>query len=280
MCELGGGSCGTVYLAEHVHERTLAAVKVLHISPTSHEDFKNFINEASAIRLRHPHIVSLLNFGINHDDLPFIVMEYASEGTLRDRHPKGERIPLSTIVSYVDQLASALGYAHDHRIIHRDVKPENILVRADGTLMVSDFGLAKLLEQSVLISQQKVEGTPPYMAPEQQRGYPCFASDQYSLAVIVYEWVCGVRPFQGTASGLASQHMHAPPPSLREMLPELSETVERVVFKALAKVPGDRFEHIQMFADALHEAVQPPPNTVVPVPSIEANNTIPPRYLY
>ena len=93
------------------------------------------------ILLRHPHIVPLLDFGISRDDLPYLVMEYAPEGTLRDRHPKGTRVPLPTVVSYVDQLASALQYAHDQRVIHRDIKPENILVRADGTLLVSDLGL-------------------------------------------------------------------------------------------------------------------------------------------
>ncbi len=130
--KLGGGGFGTVYQAEHVREHTQAAVKVLDIPLTKGEDFKDFINEARAIRLRHPHIIPLLDFGISRDDLPFLVMEYAPQGTLRDRHPRGERIPLSTIVSYVDQLASALQYAHDQHVIHRDIKPANILVRAEG----------------------------------------------------------------------------------------------------------------------------------------------------
>jgi eukaryotic-like serine/threonine-protein kinase len=273
VSKLGDGSFGTVYQAEHVHEHTLAAVKVLDIRLNKGGDLKDFINEASMMmRLRHPHIVPLLNFGISRDDLPFLVTEYAPKGTLRDRHPKGERLPLLTIVSYVDQLASALQYAHDHRVIHRDVKPENILVRADGTLLVSDFGIAKLLERSILISRQKLAGTPAYMAPEQYEGYPCFASDQYALAVIVYEWICGARLFQATGPGLALQHMYTPPPRLREHLPELSEAVEHVILKALAKAPEKRFERIQEFADALREAVHRP---VVLDPNIEAANTAP-----
>ena len=271
--KLGGGSFGTVYLTEHVHNHAQAAIKVLDIRLSKSEDFKDFINEASMIRLRHPHIVPLLNFGISRDDLPFLVMEYAPQGTLRDRHSKGERIPLSTIISYVDQLAPALQYAHDQRVIHRDVKPENILVRVDGTLLVSDFGIAKLLEQSVLVSQQTQVGTPVYMAPEQYSGYPCFASDQYALAVVVYEWICGVRPFQGPAIGLAVQHMNTPPPPLRNHLPTLPETVERVILKALAKAPEDRFGSIQEMASALREAVQPSPITVILSPPIEAMNT-------
>jgi serine/threonine protein kinase len=271
--KLGGGSFGIVYLVEQVHEHnTQAALKLLHISLTKGEDFKAFLNEASMIRLRHPHIVPLLNFGISREDLPFLVMEYAPQGTLRDHHPKGERISLSSIVSYVDQIAPALQYAHDQRVIHRDIKPENILVRTDGTLMVSDFGLAKILEQSVLISQQKVAGTPVYMAPEQYRGYPCFASDQYALAVMIYEWICGVQPFCGTEIGLAVQHMNTPPPKLRDHLPQLSEAVEHVVLKALAKLPEDRFERIEEMASALREAMQP---LIVPSPPVEAMNTAP-----
>jgi serine/threonine protein kinase len=269
---LGGGGFGTVYLAERVHDHMQAAVKILHIPLAESEDFKDFINEARTMRLRHPHIVPLLDFGISRDDLPFLVMEYAPKGTLRDRHPRGERVPLSTIVSYVDQLASALQYAHDQHVIHRDIKPANILVRTDGTLMVSDFGIAKFLEQSLLISMQKLVGTPEYMAPEQHKGKPCFASDQYTLAVVVYEWICGVRPFQGTALGLAIQHMNTLPPSPRDHLPELSEDVERVILKALAKAPEDRFERIQEFADALREAVQPP---LALSPPIESINTTP-----
>jgi outer membrane protein assembly factor BamB len=272
MRKLGGGNFGTVYLAEHIHEHTQVAAKVLHIPLTRSEDFKDFINEARTIRLRHPHIVPLLDFGISRGDLPFLVMEYAPEGTLRDRHPKGARLPLPTIVSYVNQIASALQYAHDQRIIHRDVKPENILLRANGTLLMSDFGLAKLLEQSLLTSHQKLAGTPMYMAPEQHRGYPCFASDQYSLAVIIYEWLCGTRPFQGTAFGLVAQHMHTPPPSLRDRLPALPEAVEHVIFKALAKTPEGRFGRIQEFADALRIAARP---ALALNPAIETINTAP-----
>src|SRR5579859_6507978 len=183
---LGAGGFGTVYLAEDQHGHTQVAVKVLQIPRTSDEHFREFLNEARLIGLRHPHIVPLFDFGMSRNGLPFLVMEYVPNGTLRDCCPKGERLGLSTIVSYVNQIASALQYAHDQRVIHRDVKPGNILVRADGTLLISDFGIAKFLEQSVLISQQTQVGTPIYMAPEQYQGYPCFASDQYALAVMVY----------------------------------------------------------------------------------------------
>jgi serine/threonine protein kinase len=272
--KLGGGGFGVVYLAEHVHKRTRAAIKIISLPLIKPGDFKDFLNEARTVFLRHSHIVPLLDFGISRDDFPFIVMEYAPHGTLRDRHPRGDCVPLSTIVSYVDQIAPALQYAHDQHIIHRDVKPENILVRADGTLLVSDFGIAKLLEQSVFTSVQTSSvGTPVYMAPEQYNGHPCFASDQYALGVVLYEWICGVRPFHGPAIGLALQHMNTPPPRLRDHLPELSEAVECVILKALAKAPEDRFGHMQEMASALREAAHPSPSptirsqmTEVPVP--------------
>ncbi len=272
--KLGEGGFGTVYLAEDRHECTQVAVKVFYLSQIEGSDLKDFLNEARMFGLHHPSIVSLLNFGISRNGLPFLVMEYAPDGTLRDRHPKGKRVALSTIVSYVDQIASALQYAHNQRVIHRDVKPGNILIRADGTLLVSDFGIAKFLEDSVLVSRQTRVGTPMYMAPEQHMGYPCFASDQYALAVMVYEWICGVRLFQGTGFGLAVQHMNTPPPRLRDHLPELSEDIEHVILKALAKAPEGRFGRIQEFADALHETMQPSSGTIVLSTPVEVSDTI------
>src|SRR6266704_627541 len=186
--QIGKGSFGAVYLAKYLHGNSHAAVKLLRLQLTSREDLKDFLNEArTMMRLRHPHIVPLLDFGLTRDDTPYLVMEYAAGGTLQQRCPKGTKLPFQTIDSYVSQLASAMQYAHDHRVIHRDVKPGNVLLRADGTLLLSDFGIAKVLEQSSLVSLQTQVGTPAYMPPEQSRGKPCSASDQYSLAVMVYE---------------------------------------------------------------------------------------------
>src|SRR5579863_2328095 len=126
--ELGKGGFGDVYLGEHIRDHTQAAVKVLRAQLTRSKELKEFINEARTMRLKHPHIVSLLDFGIGDDDIPFLVMDYAPYGSLRDRHPKGSQLPLSTIIPYVTAIASALQYAHDHHLIHRDVKPENMLI--------------------------------------------------------------------------------------------------------------------------------------------------------
>jgi len=257
--QLGRGSFGAVYLAEHLHDHSQAAVKLLRLQLTSREDLKDFLNEArTMMRLRHPHIVPLLDFGLTRDDTPYLVMEYAAGGTLRQRYPKGTKLPLATIDSYVMQLASALQYAHDHRVIHRDVKPENVLLRADGTILLSDFGIAKVLEHSSLVSLHTQVGTPAYMAPEQSQGKPCPPSDQYALAAMVYEWLAGRLPFQGAPLEVMLQHRVDAPPSLQRLCPELSIQVDQVVLQAMKKNPEERFHAVEQFAQTLQTALHTP----------------------
>jgi serine/threonine protein kinase len=256
VSKLGGGGFGTVYLAEHVHDHTQAAVKVLNISLNEHEDLRTFLNEARTIRLCHQHIISLLDFGLTRENTPYLVMEYAEGGTLQQRCPKGTKLPFETLDSYVTQLASALQYAHNHRVIHRDVKPANVLVRADGTLLLSDFGIAKVLEQSSFVNSQTLIGTPAYMAPEQSQGKPCPASDQYSLAVMVYGWLAGRLPFQGSPLEVMLQHRVDTPPSLQALHPGIPVQVEQVILQALAKTPEGRFSTVEEFAQALHTTFQ------------------------
>jgi eukaryotic-like serine/threonine-protein kinase len=263
---IGQGGFGEVYLGEHVYLKTQAAIKVLQMRLTN-EDMESFLDEARTIaRLEHPNIVRVLEFGVE-DSTPFLVMSYAPNGVLRQRHPKGISLPLPTIVSYIKQVADALQYAHDEKLIHRDVKPENMLLGRRNEVLLSDFGIALVAQSSRYQSTQEVIGTVAYMAPEQLQGKPRPASDQYALGIIVYEWLTGDRPFHGTFTELYSQHLFVPPPPLREKAPDISLDVEQVVLTALAKDPQQRFKSVQVFATALEQACLPSQHSPVALQS-------------
>lgn len=250
---LGRGAFGDVYLGVHVHLKTPAAIKVLHTALTS-SDVEKFRTEARTIaRLEHPHMVRVLDFGIQ-DYTPFLVMSYAPNGTLRQSHPKGTTLPLATIISYVSQVADALQYIHQHKLIHRDIKPENMLLGRHNQVLLSDFGFVQMAQSSISQSSKEMAGTIPYMAPEQFNGKPRPASDQYSLGIVVYEWLIGERPFQGSVLEIITQHMQNPPPPMRTVNPDIPPEVEEVVFTALAKDPQHRFATVQAFANALQQA--------------------------
>ncbi len=249
---LGQGHWGSVYLGEHVHLRTQAAIKLLH-GPWDESEVEGFLGEARTLAyLRHPHIVRVLDFGVQQGT-PFLVMEYAPGGTLRQLHPKGMRLPLQTVVAYLKQVASALQYAHDQRLIHRDLKPENLLLGHDQQVWLSDFGLAIVAHSARSQPVQQTAGTLAYMAPEQLQGHPTAASDQYALGVLTYEWLAGERPFSGSSTQVAIQQILTSPPPLHEKVPTLPSPVEQVVFRALAKDPNERFPTVEVFATALEE---------------------------
>ena len=259
---LGRGAFSDVYLGIHVHLKTPAAIKLLHTELTS-SDVEKFRNEARTIaRLEHPHIVRVLDFGIE-DHTPFFVMVYAPNGTLRQRHPKGSILSLATIVSYVTQIAGALQFAHNQKFIHRDIKPENMLLGGQNEVLLSDFGFVQIAQSSVSQSTKEMAGTIPYMAPEQFHGRPRFASDQYSLGIVVYEWLTGDRPFQGSVLEIATQHMMNTPPPPRVKNPTVPLEVEEVLLTTLAKDPQQRFATVQAFANALRQAS----NIVYPIAS-------------
>src|SRR6266571_3116683 len=168
---IGRGGFAEVYLGEHIHLGTQAAIKVLQ-TRLAGEDQQRFFSESLTIaRLRHPNIVRVLDFGVD-GDTPFLVMDYAPAGTLRQRHSKGTRLPASNIVPYIRQAASALQYAHDQKVIHRDVKPENMLMGANNEILLTDFGIALVTQSSRYQTTQEVVGTVVYMAPEQLQGKP------------------------------------------------------------------------------------------------------------
>jgi serine/threonine protein kinase len=251
----GQGGFADVYLGEHIYLKTLAAIKVLHAQLTQ-DMMGSFLSEAQIIaQLTHPHIVRVLDFGVENMT-PFLVMDYAPHGTLRQRHPRGTTLPLPLIVSYVKQVAGALQYAHDRRLVHRDVKPENILLGRENEVLLSDFGIATIESNSHSLQKQNFSGTILYMAPEQIQGKSRPASDQYALAIITYEWLTGHCPFQGSFAEVASQHVFAPVPSFKKNNPAVPSDVEQVLKVALDKNPEARFARIEAFAIALEQACQ------------------------
>ena len=263
---LGEGGFAEVYLGEHIHLGTEAAIKVLHTQLTS-EDLEKFRAEARTIaRLKHRHIVRVLDFGVD-GKTPFLVMDYAPNGTLRQRHSRGTPLPLTTVVSYVKQVADALQYAHDQKLIHRDIKPENMLLEPGDEVLLSDFGIAIVAQSSRYQGTQDLAGTIAYMAPEQIQAHPRPASDQYSLGVVIYEWLTGDRPFHGSFTEIAVKHTIVPPPSLREKVPTIPPDVEQVVMTTLAKDPHQRFASVRAFATALEQACQSDmPTYISPLP--------------
>ncbi|GCE20942.1 hypothetical protein KDK_47420 [Dictyobacter kobayashii] len=221
------------------------------------QSVQDFRREAQTIAtLKHPHIVRVLDFGFEQTR-PFLVMDYLPGGTLRNRHPEGSTITLSTVVTYVHHIASALAHAHNHRLIHRDVKPENMLIDTDGKILLSDFGIVATAHNTISMKTLDGAGTVPYMAPEQLRGKPQSASDQYALAIVVYEWLCGERPFLGnTPIEVALKHINEKPSSLRSKGLKISTKVDQVILRALAKDPQQRFPDILAFANVLEQASQ------------------------
>jgi serine/threonine protein kinase len=254
---LGQGGYAEVYLGQHVRFKQQAAIKVLH-AHLSEQEAEHFQQEAETIAtLAHPGIVRVLDFDVR-EGVPFLVIDYAPGGTLRRRYPKGSLVPLPVIVSVVKQVADALQYAHEQKFIHRDVKPENMLLGRQQEVLLSDFGIATIAHStsSLNVGAEGTSGTLAYMAPEQIEGHPRAASDQYALAVVVYEWLCGERPFEGSVSELIAQQLGMPPLPLRERLPTIPPEVEQVVLRALAKDPKERFDSVAAFAEALERASQ------------------------
>jgi serine/threonine protein kinase/Tol biopolymer transport system component len=260
---LGEGGFAQVYLGEHVDLGTRAAIKVLstQISAAEVEQFR--LEARTIAQLRHRHIVKVFDFGVEAS-LPYLIMEYAPGGTLRQHLPTGAPLAPAHILPYVRQVAGALQHAHDHKLIHRDMKPENILLGERGEVLLSDFGVAVLALSSRLQNAQEVAGTAAYMAPEQINAQAEYASDQYALGVMIYEWLAGERPFQGSLIELYAQQLYAPPPSLREKAPMLSPTLERVVLTTLEKDPRARFGSMRAFANAFEQACQEPVPPLTP----------------
>ncbi len=258
---LGRGGFAEVYLGQNMRlHNQKAAIKILEKERVL-QNSEAFEKEAGIIAtLSHPHIVKMYDYNFYSNVtmtltlVPYIIMEFAPKGSLRKKHPRNVPLPLSTIASYTHQIASALHFAHNSGVMHLDVKPENILINSQDDLLLSDFGLATLLSEKD--KKADVQGTVSYMSPEQLNGKPDFASDQYALGIMVYEWIGGSVPFTGhSITEVIEKHMKAPPPSLRAQIPTLPPAVEAVVMKALSKEIRDRFPSVNDFAQALEQAI-------------------------
>ncbi len=281
---LGFGGFAEVYLGEHIHMGTQAAVKVLtgRLMP---EDIAHFRNEARImIELRHQNIVRVFEYGLN-GRIPFIVMEYAPQGSLRQRHSKGTCVPLPAMVEYVKQVTAALQYIHnyeqgeDKKFVHRDVKPHNMLISKNKEILLSDFGIITVSSSVKPDQFQEKTGTCVYMAPEQFQNKAVRASDQYALGITVYEWLCGSPPFEGICDVLQYQHIYVAPQPLRERVTDIPPAVDQVVLLALAKKPEERYPSVTAFAEALEQAVlahqaaiKTPPIPVNPIAPIRVSS--------
>lgn len=255
---LGKGGNGEVYLAEY--SKTQYAVKILH-SRLSADGLQDFLNEARNYLVDHPHIMRLRDFGV-FNEFPFLVMDFMQQGTLRQRHPRENPPSYAAMIVYLRQVADALQYVHEKGIVHRDVKPENLLIGPNDEIILSDFGIATTSYTVNPKSRQIFAGSMSYVAPEQISEKAVRESDQYSLAIIVYEWLTGAPPFQGTGAEVMNAHMRTPPPSLCQKNPLIPLAVEHVVLKALAKDYRQRYKSVIEFIDALEQANNTPEKEV------------------
>ncbi|MBI1276744.1 MAG: protein kinase [Anaerolineaceae bacterium] len=277
---LGQGAMATVYKAFETSINRHVALKVIKLDETQQEEFRQrFAREAEVIaKLEHIHILPIYAYGIN-EEIAYLAMRWLRGGSLSEMLKRGN-IPLEQTAHIFQQVAQGLAFAHSKGIIHRDLKPSNIMLDDAGNAYLTDFGLAKLTEQSGEITRSgTIVGTPAYMSPEQLRGEPLdHRSDLYSLGVILYNMVAGRLPFDTSTSDLVSiiyQHLEKPPTPPREFNPNTPPAVEEVVLKALQKDRKDRFNSAIEMSRALNLAVGLPAGSSTnlhPVKPVQFNN--------
>jgi serine/threonine protein kinase len=249
-----------VWQAQHIELHTAVALKVLQRSALQEDELLSheirLHNEARVLSDFHsPHIVGFHDYRLSRN-FRYIVIQYAPYGSVGQYYPAGRKLSLSLICLYTWQVAYALSLLHQQELIHRDVKPGNILLLHPRHALLADFGL--VLRDPALSHRRKLYagGTTAYMAPEQYHGYPCPASDQYSLAICVYEWLTGHQPFSGELAQMMHQREHFYPVPASTFRPELSSRVDEILQTALDRDPAQRYPTVRDFARTLIEEIR------------------------
>jgi len=255
--QLGMGGMATVYKAYHAAMDRHVAVKVLPRHFAADPTFVGrFEQEAKVIaRLENARILPVYDYG-EEDGITYIVMRYLDAGTLSERIRAGQ-IPFAEIARIIAQVGDGLDYAHKKGVIHRDVKPSNIMLAQNGDVYITDFGISKLVEGTAQFTGSGIVGTPDYVSPEQALGQPIdYRSDIYSLGIVLYQMATGDVPFHAeTPMAVIIKHINDPLPLPRTINPDIPEAVQNVILKALAKKPDERFQHCSELTAALNTAV-------------------------
>jgi tetratricopeptide (TPR) repeat protein len=273
VAPLGEGGMAAVYKAYQPRMDRYVALKILPRYYASDPEFvARFKQEARVIaKLEHPHILPVYDFG-EEDGYTFMAMRMVDSGTLTEWILENQPLSLAQIRRIISQVGDALDYAHVNEVVHRDVKPSNILVDKRGNCLLTDFGLAKLVETSVkLTATGGILGTPAYMSPEQGMGQKIdYRTDMYSLGVILYEMVTGRPPYQAeTPMAIVIKHIQAPLPPPYKYNPDIPEALERVILKSLAKDREDRYAAMGDFVAALQSATEPATIAAVVAPRLQ-----------
>jgi eukaryotic-like serine/threonine-protein kinase len=257
--KLGSGGMSTVYLARDETLERWVAAKVLHREISDQPDqLERFRREARAVaQVSHPNVVAVIDAG-EDAGRPYIVFEYVDGETLKQRIDRVGRLPLDEAAAYAIEVGRGLGAAHQRRLVHRDVKPQNVLIDAEGRAKVTDFGIARELEQDGLTKTGRVLGTTDYVSPEQAMGQPVDArSDIYSLGVLLYEMLTGEVPFTAeNLVGVAMKHVNEKMPDVQRRRPEVSSALAAVVERATQKKPEKRYADMSAMLADLEAALE------------------------
>ncbi|MCA1030023.1 Stk1 family PASTA domain-containing Ser/Thr kinase [Bacillus timonensis] len=257
---IGGGGMANVYLAKDMILEREVAIKILRLDFSNDEEFiKRFRREAhSATSLAHPNIVSIYDVG-EEGDIYYIVMEYVAGTTLKQYIQQHAPLHPREALNIMEQLASAISHAHQHQIIHRDIKPQNILIDHGGTVKITDFGIAVALSSTTITQTNSVLGSVHYLSPEQARGgMATRKSDIYSLGIVLFELITGRVPFSGeSAVSIALKHLQSDTPSPKRWNPTIPQSVENIILKATAKDPFHRYDSVEEIEEDIHTALDP-----------------------